>query len=524
MNAVLRHTAVAALLLCAAACTVGPNYEVPKDAAINNPNAAGSLTTASGKEVSDADVPPNWWRLYDDDTLNQLVQDALRSNTDLRVAAANIARASFATDAAQAAGGFSGKTGAAVLRAQESGEAYLLTEKVPVVTEGDFGISVSYQFDLFGLIRRGVEAASDDQQAVLAAADVARITVVADVVRSYVENCAAGDELNVAQHSLDLQNQSLALTKRLRDAGRANEPEVTRSQTQTATLRADIPRYTARKRIALYRLAMLTGRAPNELPASVGTCDKLPRLTQPIPVGDGAALLKRRPDIREADRKLASATARIGVATAALYPNVSFGASAGFTGVLQDIPQAPTARWNFGPLVSWNFPVNGQRQRVQEAQASASGALASFDGVVLNALRETESSLANYSSDLAREDELKAAQLSARKSADETHRFYLAGRQSSLADLDAQRTLASVDGQVAGADAQVSLDQVNLFLSLGGGWEQDGATSQAGVAQGASAAAVAVPAGANLASGTGAATAAPASPEPAASAATAAAR
>lgn len=473
MKAVLRHAALGALLLSAAACTVGPNYEVPKDAEIKSPAAMGSLTTASGNEVTDADVPPNWWRLYDDPALNQLVEDALRSNTNLRVAAANIARASFATQAAEKAGGFSGKTDAAVLRAQESGEAFLLTEKVPVVNEGDFGIAVSYQLDLFGQIRRGVEAAGADQQAVQAAADVARITVVADVVRSYVENCAAGDELNVAQHSLDLQNQSLALTKRLRDAGRANEPEVTRSQTQTATLKADIPRFTARKRIALYRLASLTARAPNELPATIGTCDRLPRLTQPIPVGDGAALLKRRPDIREAERKLASATARIGVATSALYPNISIGASAGFTGVLEDIPQSPTARWNFGPLISWNFPVNGQRERVHEAEASASGALASFDGVVLNALRETESSLASYSSDLAREEALKAAQVSARKSADETHRFYLAGRQSSLADLDAQRTLASVDAQVSAAEAQVSIDQVNLFLALGGGWEQN---------------------------------------------------
>ncbi|RKP44225.1 efflux transporter outer membrane subunit [Pararobbsia silviterrae] len=472
MNAVLRHTAVGALLLCAAACTLGPNYEVPKDAAVRNPAAAGSLTTASGKEVSDADVPSDWWHLYDDPALNQLVEDALRSNTNLRVAAANIARASFATEAAEQAGGFSGKTDAAVLRAQESGEAYLLTEKVPVVNEGDFGIAVSYQLDLFGQIRRGVEASAADQQAAQAAADVARITVVADVVRSYVENCAAGDELNVAQHSLDLQNQSLALTKRLRDAGRANEPEVTRSQTQTATLSADIPRFTARKRVALYRLAMLTGRAPNELPPEIGTCDKLPRLRQAIPVGDGAALLRRRPDIRESERKLAAATARIGVATASLYPNISIGASAGFTGVLEDIPQSATARWNFGPLISWNFPINGQRERVHEAEASASGALASFDGVVLNALRETESELATYSSDLAREDALKTARASASKTADQTHRLYLAGRQSSLADLDAMRTLASVDGQVAGAEAAVSIDQVDLFLALGGGWEQ----------------------------------------------------
>jgi NodT family efflux transporter outer membrane factor (OMF) lipoprotein len=471
MSFPLYRTALASLLLGLAACTVGPNYELPKDAVVNAPGAAGSLTGANGAEVTEDAVPSNWWHLYNDPVLESLIGDALRSNTDLRVAAANLQRAGFVTQEAAAEGGFSGKTNGALLRAQEAGQAYLLDEKVPVANEGDFGISVSYQIDLFGTLRRGVEAADANQQAVKAAGDVARITVVADVVRSYVENCAAGDELAVAQHSLDLQNQSLALTRRLRAAGRANEPEVTRSQTQTATLSADIPRFQARKRIALYRLAMLTGRTPNELPATVGTCNKTPRIEQAIPVGDGAALLKRRPDIRESERKLAMATARIGVATGALYPTISIGASAGVTGIAEDLGEPSTARWNVGPMISWVFPANGQRERVHEAEASSSAALAQFDGVVLNALRETESSLASYQADLARADALKTAQVSARRSADETHRFYMAGRQSSLADLDAMRTLSSVDAQVAAADAQVAIDQVNLFLTLGGGWE-----------------------------------------------------
>jgi NodT family efflux transporter outer membrane factor (OMF) lipoprotein len=471
MRTVLEKAALATLLLSLAACTLGPNYEVPKEAAINAPGAGGSLTGANGAEVTEEAVPSNWWHLYDDPVLDSLVEDALHSNTDLRVAAANLQRASFAVSEADEAGGFSGRTSGALLRAQEAGQAYLLDEKVPVANEGDFGINVSYQIDLFGTIRRGVEAADASQQAVKAAGDVARITVVADVVRSYVENCSAGDELAVAQHSLDLQNESLSLTKRLRAAGRANEPEVTRSQTQTATLTADIPRFTARKRIALYRLAMLTGRTPNDLPPAAATCNKTPRIAQAIPVGDGAALLKRRPDVREAERKLAAATARIGVATGALYPTISIGASAGLTGIAEDLGEPSTARWNVGPLISWVFPANGERARVHEAEAATAGSLAQFDGVVLNALRETESSLATYSSDLAREDALKAAQDSARRSADETHRFYMAGRQSSLAELDAMRTLSSVDAQVAAASAQVATDQVNLFLALGGGWE-----------------------------------------------------
>ncbi|WP_160110204.1 TolC family protein, partial [Caballeronia choica] len=317
-------------VVCAlAACiTVGPDYTLPQDAAINAPLANTPLDGAGGKVASPQTVPPTWWRLYDDPVLDSLVRDALKSNTDLRVAAANLARSREALGVAEAQGGFSGGASAAVKRAQESGEQFLIFEKLPVVNEGDIGISVSYEIDLFGTLRRGVEAAQADSEAVQAAGDVARITVVADVVRAYVENCSAAEELAIAQQSLDLQKQRVALTRRLRDAGRGNTPDVTRGQTQVDTLNADIPRYRARRRIAQYRLAMLLARAPSDLPPGVLACHATPRIKNALPVGDGAALLRRRPDVREAERRLAASTARIGVATGALYPTVAIGVSA----------------------------------------------------------------------------------------------------------------------------------------------------------------------------------------------------
>ncbi|MEC5409668.1 efflux transporter outer membrane subunit [Paraburkholderia sp. MPAMCS5] len=461
---------------------VGPNYALPKDALVNAPLANAPIEGADTSLTSRADVPAVWWKMYDDPALNSLVDEALHSNTDLRVAAGNLARSREALGVAQAQGGFSGKTSAAFQRAQESAEQYLLTEKLPVVNEGDIGIRVAYEIDLFGKLRRGVEAAQADTEAVQAAGDLARITVVADVVRAYVEQCSAAEELKIAQQSLGLQRQRVDVSRRLRDAGRGNQTEVTRGQTQVDTLSADIPRYTARRKIAQYRLAALLARAPSDLPAAVLACERLPHLRQPVPVGDGAALLKRRPDVREAERQLASSTARIGVATGALYPTVSIGASAGFTGVLEDLGTSPTARWGFGPLISWTFPTNGARGRVREAQASSQVALAHFDGVVLTALRETETSLATYASDYARADALRAALKSAAQSADETHQLYRAGRESFVSDLDATRTLTSTRSQVAAAEGQVAIDQVNLFLALGGGWEQVPPTAPVGTA------------------------------------------
>jgi len=470
-----RALVLSPFVLALAGCfTVGPDYSVPKDAVVNAPFTNAPLDGASGQStISAGPVPTHWWRLYDDPVLDDLVQQAMASNTDLRVAAANLGRSRAALGVAQAQGGFSGGTSAAFKRAQESAEQYLLTEKIPVANEGDIGINISYEIDLFGTLRRGVEAARADSDATQAAADLARITVVADVVRAYVQNCSAAEELGIAQRSLDLQRERVSVSRRLQQAGRGNVPDVTSGQTQVESLSATIPAFTARRRIAQYQLATLLARAPADLPKGVFACHKTPVIAQPLPVGDGAALLRRRPDVREAERKLAGSTARIGVATGALFPTVSIGASAGLTGILEDLGTQPTARWGFGPLISWSFPVNGQRGRVQEAQYGADAALAQFDGVVLKALRETQSSLATYAADYTRADALTAAQKSAAQSADQTHRLYVAGRESFIADLDATRTLTSTNGQLAAARSQVALDQVNLFLALGGGWEMD---------------------------------------------------
>ncbi|HEY3598744.1 MAG TPA: efflux transporter outer membrane subunit [Paraburkholderia sp.] len=465
----LLFAACAALL---GSCTLGPHYSLPKDAVVNAPFANATIDGANDPLVTQQRVPSNWWRLYDEPALDDLVHEALAENRDLRVAVANLAASRAVVQFAREQGGFSGDASATVQKSQFSAEQFLTTSKIPVSTVEDIGINVSYEIDLFGKLRRGVEAASADDDAVEAARDLVRITVVADVVRSYVEACAAAHELAIAQRSLDLDRQRLDVSRRLLRAGRGNQPDVTRGQTEVDSTAAEIPLFTVRKRVAQYRLAMLLARAPEALPPAVLNCAALPQVREPVPVGDGAALLKRRPDVRQAERQLAASTARIGVATAELYPTVSIGAGGGFTGLLADVGTAPTARWSVGPLISWTFPVNGQRARVQQAEASTVGALAHFDAVVLNALRETQSALATYSADSARADALRTAAKSAARSADETHQLYVEGRESFISDLDATRTLTVVNQQVAAAESTVAIDRVNLFLALGGGWEE----------------------------------------------------
>ncbi|GFM69307.1 RND transporter [Pseudomonas cichorii] len=467
------HMATLGLGLLLSACQmVGPDYQLPKDSAINRPDLQGELAGRSVNTVS-APVPEHWWRLYQDPRLDELVQQAMASNTDLRIAAANLQRARYQTAEAQAAGGFTNSATLGVQRLQESGEAFLLADKVPVANVGDVGLTTSYQFDLFGTLQRGIEAAQANVDASQAAADTARITLVADVVRAYTQICAANEELHIAQESLDLQQQSVTLNQRLRDAGRGDETQVTRSQTQFKSLRAEMPRYQALRQAGLFRLSMLLARPVEQLPAGVSTCNELPHIAQVMPVGDGAALLKRRPDVRQAERHLAMATAQIGVATGELYPDISIGATVGSIGILENLGKPAANRWGFGPLLNWTVPSNGSRARIHQAEASTQAALARFDGVVLNAIRETQTGLAKYTALLDRRDALKEAEQSAQEAAEQTHRFYKAGRASFLADLQATRTYTDVRAQMAAANTQVVMGQIDLFLALGGGWEQE---------------------------------------------------
>ncbi|MER2095660.1 MAG: TolC family protein [Pseudomonas qingdaonensis] len=464
-----RFALLGAGLLLSACQMVGPDYSVPKEAAVNRGDLQGALRSDADSVVS-APVPANWWHLYQDPRLDALVNQALAANTELRVAAANIARARAQVEEAEAQGGFNGGVKLGAQRLQESGEAFLQPDKVPVANIGEAILSASYQFDLWGTLKRGVEAAQAHADATQAAADTARITLVADVVRAYTQVCAANEEYHIARASLGLQEQSVTLTQRLRDAGRGDETQVTRTETQFKSLRAELPRYQAMREAGLYTLSMLLAKPVEQLPAGTAHCAELPHIAQRVPVGDGAALLKRRPDIRQAERSLAAATAGIGVATGQLYPDISIGAQVGTIGILENLGKPATNRWGFGPLLTWTVPTNGSRARIRQAEASTQAALAHFDGVVLNAIRETQTSLAQYSALLDRRDALAEAERSAQLAADQTHRFFKAGRESFLADLQATRTYTDMRAQLAAANTQVAMGQIGLFLALGGGW------------------------------------------------------
>src|SRR5690606_12030416 len=234
-----------------------------------------------------------------------------------------------------------------------------------------------------------------------------------------------------------------------------------------------IPTLETLQQTALCRLAVLTGRPPAEFPRELAACASPLQLDRPIPVGDGAALLARRPDVRAAERRLAAATARIGVATADLYPSIAIGGSLGTTATsLGDLGSGAAFRYSLGPLISWSFPnIALARARIAQAEASQQAALAEFDGTWLRALQETESALTAYARGLDRTAALTRASEQAREAARIARIRYEAGRESFQIVLDAERQLTQAEAALAQADAQLSTDLIALFLSLGGGWQ-----------------------------------------------------
>ncbi len=451
-----------AAALALGACAVGPDYVAPTPApAAGAPFASGQSPAFTGDEP-----PGRWWSLFGDPLLDSLVEQALVNNTDLRAAAANLARARAVLRESRAGLLPSTNLTGGVTHGQEPGG--------PTGEVFDAGLDVGYQLDLFGRVRRGIEASRADAEAVQAAFDLTRVTVAAETTRAYADACSAGRQLAVANETLRIQERTFDLTRRLFEGGRATALDTNQAGALLDQTRAAIPTLEAARDTALFRLAVLTGRPPAEFPQEVAACVAAPTLADPIPVGDGAGLLARRPDIRAAERELAAATARIGVATADLYPSISIGGSVGTTATSSgNLFSSDSFRFGIGPLISWSFPnIAVARARIAQAEASNEAALARFDGAWLNALQETESALTRY----ARELDRRAALTRARDQSGEAARIarlrYQAGREGFQVVLEAERTLAQADAALAQSEAQLSDQLITLFLALGGGWQE----------------------------------------------------
>ena len=467
-----------ALTLSAAAvsgCVVGPRYVPPTPPA---PSSDGFAAANSAIAATDA-PPDDWWRLYDDPALNGLVEDALVHNRSLLAAAANLAQARGALSLARSglypttslsAGGQYGVSSNAVFANDLEGKAATPSPNSFYTV----GLDASYEVDLFGRVRRSIQAAAADAQAQQAALDVVRVSVAGETTRAYLNACAYGEELAVARQSLDLVTQTYQTTQAQARFGAASDFDLARAAEQVSKAQAQVPVDEGQRRTALFELAVLTGQPPEAISQAADACAAPPKLAAVLPVGDIRGLFARRPDVRQAERTLAAAVARIGVATADLYPTIGLTGSGGSgASRLAGLGSINNLTYGVGPSLSWSFPnTTAAQAEIREARATASGAYANFDAAVLQALQDVETSLATYGGELDHNAALNRAKAQSQTAFGLAQTQYRLGAISYLDLLTAQSDLVAASAALAVSDQALASDQVTVFKALGGGWAQ----------------------------------------------------
>jgi NodT family efflux transporter outer membrane factor (OMF) lipoprotein len=455
------------------ACKVGPDYHAPSP-----PAGADAPFVSQNASAQSAEPPPDqWWQLYHDARLDAFVQEAFDANRQLKSAEANFAAAAAVVSAARA--GLYPSTKAAVGgiygRDATTDEILELQGHAPQTLwlyEDVF--EVGYEVDLFGKVRRSIEAAHANAQSAEAARDALKVVIAAETARAFAQVCTLGEQLAVARKSHDIVAHEAGITAQRHDAGAASDYDVARAEALEAQARSAIAPLEGQRRAALFQLTALLGRTPLNAPHELENCATPPALSALIPIGDGAALLRRRPDVRQAERRLAAATAQIGVATADLYPSIHLtGLYGGAASTLSDLTTNIGLTWGVGPAISWNFPNQaGPRARIAQAKSTQAAALAAFDEVVLDALKETEQALALYGAALDYRQSLADSQSKIHRAFGMAGQQFLDGAVSNLDLLTTEQSLLAADAAIAASDATLVQDQIAVFKALGGGWQR----------------------------------------------------
>jgi NodT family efflux transporter outer membrane factor (OMF) lipoprotein len=477
----------AATALLLAGCTVGADYrephiDVPQNFA--SPSAVGSVKPPTSKpSPTMASAPPGdlarWWKGLNDPQLDSLVSRAIEANLDLSIALTRVqeARTKVAGAVGQALPSVIASEGAGwgtgqdltrgrvanPLRSGENGSG------LDQVTQG-VGVYTDWEIDLFGKFRREIEAARYDADAAIAARNDVLISVVADVARAYLRLRASQMRLAVARRSVATARQTLTYVQARADRGLTNELDVNLARRELTTLEATLAPIGAEIDTAHYSIAVLLGQYPGMLGEELKPPATIPALPGKVDTGLPLDLLRRRPDIREAERNLAGATARIGVATANLFPHVSLVAATG----LQSPARVAASGFigAVGPSVSWSILDFGTLDAmVGIADLRARGFLLNYKQTIIRAVEQVDTAMANYAAQqdrLGSLDNALAASLAAVTLASER---YDRGLTDFLNVLDAQRAEFELEKEYVISQEAAAQQLVNLFKALGGGWE-----------------------------------------------------
>ena len=455
------------LIACLAGCmSSGPNYKSPQTA------VAGSFGNAPASAASpDEKMLGVWWKGFHDAKLDSLIEHAIKNNHDLRIATANLKEARALRqlktfDLAPTVTANSGYTNTLISRAAAPAGASRDAREAQLF---DAGFDASWELDLFGRVRRSVKAANADVEAFEATRFDVLVSVISEVARNYFELHGLQNQLAVARKNAEVQKDTLKLNESRLQGGRGTEFDVERSRSLLNLTLASIPPLEGAIQKTIYRISVLMGEQPLALKAELSNPELLPSVLPEIAIGDPAALLRRRPDIRAAERSLASTTEKIGIATADLFPRVTF---VGSMSVQADTFSGLTkgaGAYNFGPRITWAALDLGRvRSRIKAAHIRAEAALASYERTVLAALEETEGALVDFGEEKSKEQFLEASSQAAQKAADLARQRYDAGSADYLSVLDAQRTLLEAQDRLAASQTRTVTSLVAVYKALGG--------------------------------------------------------
>ncbi|MFX1675605.1 efflux transporter outer membrane subunit [Paraburkholderia sp. A2WS-5] len=463
-----------------AACTVGPDY---RGAPAVEPEAVSAATFVRmpARGVTPERAPSEWWLSFDDPQLNALVAAAFEHNPDLRAAQARLrqSRAQLQQQRAAELPKISANAAAPRLRepnlnafSPQPGSSGAGRGPLQFYTAG---FDASWEIDLFGGTRRAVEAASDEADAVQADLADVQVSLAAEVVQAYVDLRDEQQRLAIAQRNADLQQQMLTLTEQRRAGGTAAEVDVERLTTQVETTRSTLAPLAAQVEMSLDQLAVLTGKAPGALDAELAAPRALPSLPASVLVSDPTTMLAQRPDIRAAERRLASSNAQIGEHVADFLPKLTLFGSLGFTAADPGhLMRKNNFSWAGVPYLQWNvFDFGRTLGAVHGAEAARDEAEARYEKAVLAALQDANGALSRYGYQREHLLTLQKVQNSAQRSATLMRARYRAGASTLVDLLDTQRAEFLAQQDVIAGQAQLLKDFVSLQKSLGLGWRSN---------------------------------------------------
>jgi outer membrane protein, multidrug efflux system len=481
-----------------AGCTVGPDYQAP---AIATP-AHYAEPSAAAPNAGIAE----WWGSFQDPTLDRLIAQAVRDNLDVQAAASRIREARQQEIVAGAAAWptlqvddqftrthlsqnslaagtlgslLGGPVGTRNATSEGAGQAGIGFPGADFNTF-QLGFDASWELDLFGKTRRGVEAARYSTDAAVWNQRDTLVSLTAEVADTYLQLRSAQQRLAIAQAELRRQQDLLAVVQAQARGGLVTGLDLRQQETQVASAASQVPAFEADAKVRRHALAVLLGEAPEALDGDLATPEALPAVPPDVPVGLPSELLRRRPDIRAAERQLASATANIGVAVADFYPQITLTASPALVSTaLSNLVSWSSRSLGAGVGLVWPiFQAGKTKANVAIADERAQQALLTYRKTVLTALQDVEDALANYAAEQQRLAALQRSLRAARAASDVARQQYRSGLVTFTTVLNAEAALNTAEDQTAQSNAAVTRDLVALYKALGGGWRED-ATVQA---------------------------------------------